>query len=169
MNDQALARELQQRDLATVRRKLSGLIDAIADGLRAPGLQAQLNELEARKAKLEAEQTAPAPIPPALHPNLANVYRERVAHLHAALHCAGEGREVLETLRALIDRVVVTPSSESAAGMEIELIGELAAMIRLTGRNGAAGTGRTMDHDLFERSVKVVAGACNHLDLLLTG
>ncbi len=35
-----------RRQLDAVERKLAGLIDAIADGLRAPGLQAKLEGLE---------------------------------------------------------------------------------------------------------------------------
>ena len=41
--------EGKRRELEGVRRKLSGLIDAIADGLRAPGLQGKLAEFEARR------------------------------------------------------------------------------------------------------------------------
>jgi site-specific DNA recombinase len=65
------------RDLAATERKLKGLIDAIADGFRAPGLQAQLDELEARKAALTAKLAAPAPTVPRLHPNLAEIYRTK--------------------------------------------------------------------------------------------
>jgi hypothetical protein len=39
-----------QRRWIEVNRKLRGLIEAIAEGLRAPGLQAKLDELERRKA-----------------------------------------------------------------------------------------------------------------------
>ena len=65
------------------------------------------------------------------------------------------------------------PSFRSQRGFEIELVGEIAAMMRL-GLSGDAGARRTLssgggDPDLFLRSVKVVAGAHNHLDLLLVG
>jgi hypothetical protein len=60
------------REVETIERKLAGLIDAIAEGLRAPGLQQKLNKLEARKAALSADlKRAPASSPPQLHPNLA--------------------------------------------------------------------------------------------------
>ena len=42
-------------ELAEVIQKLNGLIDAIADGLRAPGLQQRLTELEARRVRLEQD------------------------------------------------------------------------------------------------------------------
>ena len=56
--------------LAEVRRKLDGLIDALAEGYRAPGLQQRLDDLETRKAALEQELAADPPPPVRLHPNL---------------------------------------------------------------------------------------------------
>ena len=79
MQDRA-RRELE-RDLVRVTRKLRGLYDAIADGLRTPGLLAQLEELEAQKAKLDAQLAAPAPEPVRLHPNLSALYKRKVEAL----------------------------------------------------------------------------------------
>ena len=67
-------------------RTLDGLIATIADGFRAPRLQAQLEELEAKRSTLEAALSVPAPpAPPRLHPNLAETYRQRVAELAGVL------------------------------------------------------------------------------------
>src|SRR6266403_1887106 len=52
---------LQQRDLDDVNRKLRRVIEAIAEGLRGPGLQAKLDELEQRKGTLEAALAAALP------------------------------------------------------------------------------------------------------------
>jgi hypothetical protein len=61
----------RRRELKAVRRKLAGLVEAIADGLRGPGLQGRLDELEARRVALEAEiACAGTPVAPRLHPNL---------------------------------------------------------------------------------------------------
>jgi site-specific DNA recombinase len=80
--ERSALRSGQQRELASVTRKLDGLIAAIADGFRAPRLQAQLDELQAQRAALEAGLTIQAsPAPPRLHPNLAAVDRDRVAGL----------------------------------------------------------------------------------------
>jgi site-specific DNA recombinase len=89
LNQQRATREVQAvakcRELAEVERKLNGLIDAIAEGFRAPDLQNRLNELSQRKVKLEAEvKTDEAPLP-RLHPRLADVYRKKVEQLHEAL------------------------------------------------------------------------------------
>ncbi len=78
-------RDGMEKELAQVSRKLGRLIDAIAQGIRGAGLQQKLDELEDRKAALEAALAAPPPTPVRLHPNLAEVYREQVANLHAAL------------------------------------------------------------------------------------
>jgi hypothetical protein len=39
-----------QREVESVDRKLASLIDAIADGLRAPGLQQKLDDLGTQRA-----------------------------------------------------------------------------------------------------------------------
>ncbi len=141
------------RELDTVRRKLAGLIDAIADGMRAPGLQQKLDELEGRRAVLETELAAAPGTPIRLMPNLADVYREKVTVLHEALTGA-DGTEALEAVRGLIDQVVVRPA-EAGTGLEVELIGEIAAMLRLA-QGGLPSSG--LDRVLFESSTKVVAG-----------
>ncbi len=148
-----------ERELAQVRRKLAGLIDAIADGLRAKGLQNQLSELEARQLVLEAELGTPAPPAPRLHPNLAEVYRTRVAELHTALQADPDGREALEVVRSLIERVVVHPAKEGKP-VEIELEGQITSMVRLASGDLNPGQPRQFgaDRGLFESSVKVVAG-----------
>jgi AraC-like DNA-binding protein len=49
-------RAVMEAELASATRKLRGLIDALADGFRSPGLQ--LDELEERKQRLRAERVA---------------------------------------------------------------------------------------------------------------
>jgi len=97
---------LQRRELEDVNRKLRGLIEAIAEGLRAPGLQAKLDELESRKTALEAKLAAAPPPAPRLHPNLAELYRRKVADLQTALADPNTQTEALEIPRGLIERVV---------------------------------------------------------------
>ena len=84
-HDAELSLGSKRRELEEIGRKLDGLIEAIADGFRATGLQEKLDELERRKARLESEiDDAPAAAP-RLHPNLAELYRKRVASLQDAL------------------------------------------------------------------------------------
>ncbi|MFB6261335.1 MAG: recombinase zinc beta ribbon domain-containing protein [Thiohalorhabdaceae bacterium] len=150
----AAEHQRKQRELTQVQKRIDGLVEAIADGLRSEGPQQKLDELEQRAASLkheiaEAEQPAPR-----LHPNLSSLYRERVAQLHDALQDPDEGQHALEVLRGLIERVEISPDA-SGEGLEIELVGAIAQMVEtaLQGQHEkAALSGRAAG------SVKVVAG-----------
>jgi len=153
----------KRRELAAVKRRLDGLIDAIADGLRTPGLKAKLEGLESRQALLEAELDDPQPAAPRMHPNLAEVYRQKVANLHAALADPACRDQALDILRGLVDQVIMHPRE---GGFEIELIGQIARMVEISLNPHA-----TKKAALDERtacSVKVVAGARNHRELTLS-
>lgn len=163
----------KQRELEGVRRKLAGLIDAIADGLRAPGLQGKLDELEARRAALEAEIAGGAVRElPRLHPNLAEVYRERVERLRETL-AKDRSPEVVEAVRALIERVEVHPPEAGGREPRIELVGHLAALLRAAGvgagRNATSPPAVADGLDAFCCSELVDAGTRKRLDLLLIG
>lgn len=126
--------EDKQRECEAVSKKLDGLIEAIADGLRAPGLQTRLDELGARKSQLEAEAAdlASRSTAPRLHPNLSAVYRQEVQRLQHAI--AGESnREVLEAARALIERVEIGPPLTLGGEPRIELVGHLTGILRAAG------------------------------------
>ena len=82
-----------------------------------------INGVAASPAKL----AAPAPTVPRLHPNLSEIYRTKVQTLQEALSANPSGQAALEAAHALIDRIEIK-SAASGSGLEIELIGELAAM-----------------------------------------
>ena len=151
------------------------MIDAIAEGFRAPGLQQQLDDLEARKAGLTRQLAQAIPAAPRLHPNLGEIYRAKVAALAEAL-TGPDGQEALELVRGLVARVEVLPPTAAGEAPEIVLTGEIAAMVGLglgqaptrgpatgTTPGAVAGAGS----DLFMSSVKVVAGTCNLRQLTL--
>nr|WP_237051384.1 recombinase family protein [Magnetospirillum sp. ME-1] len=154
-------RVLVERDHASVCRKLTGLIDAIADGFRAPGLQTQLDDLERRKADLERRLSEPHAPQPRLHPNLAEVYHTRVTSLHDALADPASSTEAIEIIRSLIERIEVRPTE--GKGFEIELIGDIANMIELGLETKKAAPGGAAVLGQYRSSVKVVAGARHHL------
>jgi site-specific DNA recombinase len=146
-------RSAAESELATVTRRLDGLVDAIADGLRAPDLQRRLDELGARKTVLATRLDASAPSPVRLHPNLAGLYRQKVTELHAALEDPELRAEALDLIRDLIERVEFRPAE---GGFQIELVGEIANMVQLSA--GPQSLGSTVERS----SVKVVAGTHNH-------
>jgi site-specific DNA recombinase len=111
---------------------------AIAEGFRARGLQSQLDELKARQAALTARLNTLAPTQPRLHPNPAEVYRDKAARLRESLQSGPDAQEALDAGRRPITRIVLTPVGDGD-GFKIELIGEIAAMVHL----GLTISGRT--------------------------
>jgi len=128
--DSEITAGMNRKQLEEVQRQLDRLIDAIADGLRGPGLQARFDQLEDRKSALEQQLNGVQPSPPRFNPRLAEIYRNKVATLHTALADPQEQDQALEILRGLIDKVVVSPSKNDRS-FEIELVGEIANMVAL--------------------------------------
>ena len=83
-------------------------------------------QVETRTVTVERE-IARAPDPqPLLHPNLAELYRQKVAALEQALAGPEEGAQAMEMIRSLIDALVLTPEGGQ---LRIDLTGELAAIL----------------------------------------
>jgi hypothetical protein len=96
-----------------------------------------------------------------LHPNLAELYRRQVEQLQHSLSHPEIRDEAVQILRGLIERVSIRPAAD---GMEIEIVGEIAKMVEL----GLESNKKRANLDeKAARSVKVVAGACNHRELTL--
>ena len=58
--------------------------------------------------------------PFSLHPNLAELYRRKVAELQRAVQDPSLRDEALTILRSLIDHVVITPAD---SGFEVDFVG----------------------------------------------
>jgi len=160
--EQDLLVDATKRELTDITRKLNGLMDAIAEGLRTPGLQKRLEEMECRRAELEQEMASASAPPIRLHPNLAQIYRRKVERLQHALSDPEIRDEAIEVLRSLLEAVIIAPTE---AGLEIEIVGDIAHMIEMGIEDKKKGPPL---NERTARSVKVVAGArnqrCLHLD-----
>ncbi|WP_156215038.1 hypothetical protein [Pseudorhodobacter antarcticus] len=135
-------------------RKLDGLYEAIADGLRTPGLKAKLDEMEARLTQVDHDLETPEPSPVRFHPNLADLYRQKVMDLAATLSDPDIRTQALETIQSLISSVSVSIGTD---GVKIELEGAITMMIGVV-QNAKSPLGSGLDADIVHRSVKVVAG-----------
>jgi site-specific DNA recombinase len=96
--------ETHRAELVGVERRIRKLVELITDD-DAPvkAMKAELRTLESRQSVLERElvdTTAPAPL---IHPNLAEVYRQKVAALNEALDDPASRDEAFDTIRSLID------------------------------------------------------------------
>jgi DNA invertase Pin-like site-specific DNA recombinase len=156
MAERSQSRTHDEGQLEAVRRKIASMIRAIEDGLYQPSMKARMAELETDKAALE-ERLAEAPEPPTvrLHPNLAGVYREKVAALEQALANPLDKTEAMEIVRSQIERITLTPNAEGS--LDIHLCGDLAHILQWCeagpGKSERPGTG------VPGRGLSVVAGA----------
>ncbi len=156
LNSRQATREAEwrtrEKELARIKQEIGELIKAIKAGIHSPTLQAEFDELEARKAALEDELASDPPPPVRLHPNLSEVYRAKVENLRKALNDEEARPEAAEILRSLIDEIRLVPEDGS---LQIQLIGHLAEMIALAAREKP----EALEPEL---QVTLVAGARNH-------
>jgi site-specific DNA recombinase len=147
----AQQRSRLEAEKKAIKRKVEGLYDAIAEGLRSPGLKDKLLELEGRMATIDDELARPAPAPIRLNPNLSELYRRKVTELAITLVDPAIAVTAREVIRGLIERVGVRWED----GQPVVLLdGALTALVGLaTNAKGPAIAGP------FGSSVKVVAGA----------
>jgi site-specific DNA recombinase len=106
--DRAQERQRLEAEQKTLKRKLEGLYDAIAEGVRSPGLKEKFLDLEARAASLGAELDRPAPAPVRLNPNLSELYWRKATELAITLAEPAIARPAREVVRSLIERASVT-------------------------------------------------------------
>ncbi|MDN7350151.1 recombinase family protein, partial [Acetobacter senegalensis] len=113
-------------ELPKIERELDKAVQAILDGFASSALKTRMEQLEARKAEIEARLAeAPCP-PPLLHPNMAELYRQKIGVLHDSLQNEATGTQAKEAIRSLITRIKLIPENGELA---IFLEGDLAAML----------------------------------------
>jgi site-specific DNA recombinase len=122
-----------ERRQADADKRVARLVAAIADGLGeieeiGAALRAARDERD--RAAAELKEIAAEKIV-ALHPGLAGDYRRRIADLTAALD-GDDAERARSAVRALIDRIVVTPKP-NGIGTNIEVQGLLASLVELAG------------------------------------
>jgi hypothetical protein len=139
-------------ELRLVRDRIERLVDAIAEGTPAAAVRDRLESLEARRLTLEAEVATSLAPAPRLHPALAEVYRQKVANLVAALE-GDDAAEARELLRSLVDSITLHPEEK---GQRVEVRGELAAILGLASCGAAIKAGGSTD--VLAVQMKMVAG-----------
>jgi site-specific DNA recombinase len=87
----------------------------------------QMKELETRKEYLEKTLAEAVEPPPLLHPNVAEIYRQRISTLYESLQSEDGKTEAAEAFRTLVDQVTLVPTEDELA---IVLRGDLAAILR---------------------------------------
>ena len=145
--------EADRKALADVEKKLKEIVTAIEDGGYSRPLMTRLRELEAKQDEL-TERLSRAPVDiPDIHPNFAGIYRRKVERLAEALQRPQERDEASEAIRALIDRITLTPGPKRGE-IAATLHGDLAKILEWTAQKQ-----NTPGRDGAGVLVSVVAGA----------
>jgi site-specific DNA recombinase len=142
-------------DRIEVRRKK--LIEMVMDGVPPAEVKDEMIANAARREELKAKLAAADAPPPLLHPEMADLYRQKVTALAHALEHPETRTEASEALRGLIDAIVLTPNQGE---LQIELKGNLAAML-----GAATNAKRSPETGDLSLQVVMVAGARNPLNL----
>ena len=120
-----------EAELTKVEKNIRSIIEAIKEGIRTDSMAGELKYLDARKAELKKEIKEARKNPVRLHPNLAEVYREKVENLRSALNHIETRDEAASILRGLIDQIRLEPSEK---GLQIDLVGELAGILSFSAK-----------------------------------
>ncbi len=122
-------------ELPRIDRELDKLLKLIlaSDDLDASKrVMRQMKELEVRKEGLEKALTEAEEPPPLLHPNMAEIYRQRIAALYESLGNEAGKTEAAEVFRSLVDQVTLVPNGDE---LSIVLRGDLAAILTFASAN----------------------------------
>lgn len=124
-----------ERRLAEAERKVANLVAALADGGNEfPEIRAALTSAKAEAAEAQRQLADLAALPTiALHPGLAQQYRQAIEQLDAELADENTRREAAPRLRKLIARIIVTPS-EGSRGVNLEVIRHIDEVLALAER-----------------------------------
>ncbi|MET4043617.1 hypothetical protein ABIC03_005338 [Bradyrhizobium sp. RT6a] len=119
-------------ELPRIERELGKLLTAIKAGGPIEAIVEDMKRLEARKAVLKDQLANAEEPPPLLHPNMAEIYRQRIAAFYESLQNEDgkteDGKtEAAEIFRTLVDQVTLVPDK---AELAIVLRGDLASILR---------------------------------------
>jgi site-specific DNA recombinase len=150
-------RKAAKFELTAVERRQSEILKALADGYRSEAWKAELRTLDERKVALTIALTEPQL--PALHPNMAEVFRQTATTLTAGLEHDKQRDAAREALRGFVDKILIPPGD----GL-LQVVGNLGAMLeaaagqKMSGRQtvgyvGCGGSQPTLSAALATRGV----------------
>jgi hypothetical protein len=146
-----------EREIERIEGRRKKLIEMVMEGVPPSEVKDELTANAARREDLKAKLAAADAPPPLLHPEMAELYRQKVTTLAQALQEPETRVEATEALRGLIDAIILTPS---AGELRIDLKGNLAAML-----SAATNAKRSPETGDLSLQVEMVAGARNPLNL----
>lgn len=132
------------REIARIDHRAHEILNLLLEGFRNEAFKDELRKLDERKAELTAAIAAMEvePAMPALHPNMAEVFRQKATALAEGLEHDGQRDAARHALRGFIDQIVIPPGN----GL-LQVAGNLGAMLdaaagqMMFGRQAVANVG----------------------------
>ena len=137
-----MCRDRTECDLKKTERDIQRVIEAIKAGVPGAAVKDEMTTLEARRIGLLGQLEGAPPSIPRLHPNIAEVYRQKVTNLSEALNDEHTCLEAAECIRELIEEIRLVPENGK---LKLELYGELAALINLANEHPRSKEPRSCD------------------------
>jgi hypothetical protein len=139
-----------ERRLAALEVENGRLVDAIGKGAPAEAFVGRLQEIGAERSQLrfESEEQAP-PIDAAIvHPGMVEHYRRSIAALHDMKDGTAETRQAGRALLSrLITRIEISPRADGGRGADMQLHGDLAALLSINDKSPTSKDAGVSDCD----------------------
>ena len=116
-------------EIKLIDSQLSRLVDAIAEGRVSASIMDRVTHLEESKRAVEQKLQATPVTAPRLHPQLPQLYRQKVAAITDQLG-TDSAPTTLEPIRSLVDEIRIVPEE---GRLRIEVRGELSSILALAG------------------------------------
>jgi len=144
-------------ELPRIDRELAKLLTALKAGGPIQAIVDDMKRLEARKTELTHLLANAEEPPPLLHPNMAEIYQQRIASLYESLQAEETKTEAAERLRTLVSQITLQPADGELA---IILRGDLAAILQFAAhKKNATVHPDSGVLDAFISQISLVAGA----------
>lgn len=140
--------ELKRRQKEDVK-----MVQVIIDGAYSQELKEKMNANTARIEQLQALLEDKEEVPALLQPSMARHYQREVKSLIATLNVPETRREAAETLRGLIEKIVISPK-EDGQGVHVDLYGSLAGILTIAASNKTKSEKR----ELIQQVMSVAEG-----------
>lgn len=164
-----------EKQLAQAQRKIDAIIKAVEEGLYSPDMKQRLADLNAEKERLAAAIAAGDDDGGRVVdfvPSLGGAYEKYVDRLRETLAADETRAEAVAALRGLIERIIVKPKGAPGKGLDVEIEGNLAAILHFIQGDPAplqralAAPGRRSSvvppsAGSPNGAIGLVAGACN--------
>jgi site-specific DNA recombinase len=153
--EESASLEAKRVELSRIERRIARLVELITeDDAPVRALKDELRILERRQTELTNELAGASSPAPLIHPNLAEVYRRKVAALHEALREPTSKDEAFDLIRSLIEVIRLVPVDGK---LRVEIKGELAGILELCREADKTKPGGLSTAGLAEQ-IKMVAG-----------